>query len=648
MKKLSFLTMVAASMLLAAIIPTARGQVIYSEDFDNVGGPTSGGAGTYSFPANMLKRNVDNLTPNAAVSYVNEAWERREDFSFNTGDSCAFSTSWYSPAGTANDFMWTPAIGPLPANCLLSWNGVAYDPAYPDGYEVRIMTVTPTGGTGTIGNQITNSTILWSTLGEATTWTNHQISLAAYAGQTVYIGFRNNSTDMFLLLIDDILVEVPNNYDAAVLSTTPISEYTMIPKQQVTPLTLGGSIKNQGALSITNVRMKADVYNSSNTLVYTTTSAPVASMATLTTQNFVCGTFTPTVPDYYLVEYMSLINETDETPSNDTLADGIIITDTTYARDDATVAGSLGIGAGNGGYLGQQFTINTATDIRSVSYYVTGGYHTDRTAVVVWNMVGGVPSTVIASTDTIYYPDDSARLYTLPIYGGPYTLVPGEYVVTAVEFDSTLRLATTDAIYTATKTWVNWPTNPNGTWSHNEDFSFIKSYILRPNLYTCAVITAGVTKTDASCATCPDGSATANPSNGVAPYSFLWNTTDTTAGLTLLMPGTYTVTITDAFGCQATESVTVSFNTGIEEFSNEFNVMPNPNNGLFELVFTGNPGDNASIEICSIVGEVIYKQSIENNGSMKTRINLGDIASGCYMLRYKSNDHIAMKRLIIK
>jgi hypothetical protein len=236
----------------------------------------------------------------------------------------------------------------------------------------------------------------------------------------------------------------------------------------------------------------------------------------------------------------------------------------------------------------------------------------------------------------------------LQISGGPYTLAPGEYVVTAVEFDSTLRLATTDVIYTAGKTWVTWPTNPNGAWSNNEDFGVLKSYVLRPNLYKCAVITAGVSKTDASCSTCPNGTATASPSNGVAPYTFLWSTSDTTAGLTGLLPGPYSVTITDAFGCQATGSVTVSFNTGIEEFNSEFNVMPNPNNGSFELVFSGNQGNNAVIEICNMVGEVIYKQSIENNGSMRTRINLGDIASGCYMLRYTSNDAVSMKRLIIK
>src|SRR5688572_5694082 len=116
--------------LLISASQELHSQVLFYEDFDNVcnfacGG---GGAGTYPFPAGWFLRNVDNGTPAAAVSYVNEAWERREDFNFNVLDSCAFSTSWYNPVGTANDWMWTPLIGPLPANVVLSWNGVTYDP----------------------------------------------------------------------------------------------------------------------------------------------------------------------------------------------------------------------------------------------------------------------------------------------------------------------------------------------------------------------------------------------------------------------------------------------------------------------------------------------------------------------------------------
>lgn len=54
-----------------------------------------------------------------------------------------------------------------------------------------------------------------------------------------------------------------------------------------------------------------------------------------------------------------------------------------------------------------------------------------------------------------------------------------------------------------------------------------------------------------------DGTATANPSGGILPYSYLWNTTPPqfTPTADSLCPGTYIVTVTDFGGCVATQSV---------------------------------------------------------------------------------------------
>jgi hypothetical protein len=51
-----------------------------------------------------------------------------------------------------------------------------------------------------------------------------------------------------------------------------------------------------------------------------------------------------------------------------------------------------------------------------------------------------------------------------------------------------------------------------------------------------------------------NGSITANASGGTAPYTYLWNTGDTTQSISGLPAGTYTVTITDSLGCSNTVS----------------------------------------------------------------------------------------------
>ncbi len=470
---------------------TAKAQVIFSETFDNISGPTAGGAGTYVFPNGWLLMNVDNRTPNAQVAYVNEAWERRENFKFNVNDSAAFSTSWYSPAGSADDWMWTPLIGPLPANCKLSWDAVAYDADYPDGYEVRIMTVLPTGGTGVIGNMVTSSTVLFSTTAENSTMTNREVSLSSYAGQKVYIGFRNNSTDKFILLIDNVKVQVETDYDAQV-SKEVAYEYQQIPFNQVSTIALGASIKNGGSKAITNVNLKAEIYDSVNTMVYSALGTSVSNVPAGTESAFTIPSWSPSESGIYTIKYFPVLDQTDQSTINDTISKIINITDSVFARDNGNVVGSLGIGASNGGYLGQSFTINNEVYLTSVTANFTRGYKDEKYAFVLWNTTGTEhkPNVIVASTDTLLYPSTDPLLTTVPIYGGKFLLAPGTYVVTAVEFDSTLALSQTNQTFTTGTVWVKWPTNPLGDWANAESFgaSFGKSFYLRLNINTASAV----------------------------------------------------------------------------------------------------------------------------------------------------------------
>lgn len=76
-----------------------------------------------------------------------------------------------------------------------------------------------------------------------------------------------------------------------------------------------------------------------------------------------------------------------------------------------------------------------------------------------------------------------------------------------------------------------------------------------------AVLASTTTHNDASCNGACDGDATAQPTGGTQPYTYLWDTTAAsqfTQTATNLCAGTYSVLITDANGCTTTNTVTVS------------------------------------------------------------------------------------------
>ena len=63
---------------------------------------------------------------------------------------------------------------------------------------------------------------------------------------------------------------------------------------------------------------------------------------------------------------------------------------------------------------------------------------------------------------------------------------------------------------------------------------------------------------NATCNGFSDGGATASASGGTMPYNYLWSNSATTASITGVAAGTYTVTITDNNGCTSTNSGTVT------------------------------------------------------------------------------------------
>ncbi|MBW8050712.1 MAG: T9SS type A sorting domain-containing protein [Cytophagales bacterium] len=77
--------------------------------------------------------------------------------------------------------------------------------------------------------------------------------------------------------------------------------------------------------------------------------------------------------------------------------------------------------------------------------------------------------------------------------------------------------------------------------------------ITEPALLTTSIIT-----TDVSCNGNSDGAADLTVSGGTLPYTYLWSTGDITQDITGLLPGTYTVTVTDSNNCIVNDTAMIS------------------------------------------------------------------------------------------
>ncbi len=71
-------------------------------------------------------------------------------------------------------------------------------------------------------------------------------------------------------------------------------------------------------------------------------------------------------------------------------------------------------------------------------------------------------------------------------------------------------------------------------------------------------LAANATASPESSAGANDGTAAASPSGGTPGYTYEWSNGETTAAISDLAPGNYTVVITDENGCQTTQTVTVN------------------------------------------------------------------------------------------
>lgn len=109
-----------------------------------------------------------------------------------------------------------------------------------------------------------------------------------------------------------------------------------------------------------------------------------------------------------------------------------------------------------------------------------------------------------------------------------------------------------------------------------------------------APLTVSSTQNDALCFGANNGSATANPSGGTGPYTYLWNSTATPQTITGLTAGNYFCTVTDANNCTATINVQINQPAVLQMSLSSFNNV------------TCSGGNNGSATVFAMGGTAPY------------------------------------------
>jgi hypothetical protein len=189
---------------------------------------------------------------------------------------------------------------------------------------------------------------------------------------------------------------------------------------------------------------------------------------------------------------------------------------------------------------------------------------------------------------------------------------------------------TADVVYTITVT------NPEGGCTASQTFTMSSN------------LAAYTTYTNASCGSCPNGSVQVIVSCGAGPYSYVWSPGgQTTSSVSGLLPGCYTVTVTDANLNSVTSQACVSFSTKLEVESNVngLNIFPNPSKGVFnissELIL-----EKFDVTVINPLGQTILYETAKNTAQLQ--IDLSKVSRGIYYLKASTNEGTKLFKLILE
>jgi len=457
------------------------------------------------------------------------------------------------------------------------------------------------------------------------------ISTAVSGQTTCQYRFLAEGNGRYFWMIDDIAIiegvtndlELSNPYlefhDAG-YDDNPF--YHVIPYDLFPPLPFFSTIKNNGSNTLTNVRLEVDVIHDSfpNTnagagLVYsnstnTTPSTVVSNSISDSVINQFSNApyFVPTILGDFKVDFLATSDSVDLNLGNETARQLLATSDTIFRKADYGLSG----GTGPASYTRGGIPGGTAVGDRFGTMYIvesnTGnGLHTIPTSVT-FEVSGNTRNDGVEIVPKIWsYNEDSSSVNASFIAEVASAFIP--YTVTAANLNSSLTLSFDNG--TALTSGL-----PAG------------QYVVGWEVTSIAGGTTFEVLEDASNAGLQE-TVTTFTYPGHSPG---WGWVRDLPAIQLNMGN---LPISTSLG-----------NTSAS--STEFNVLPNPNTGIFKLSIATENQISYNLNIRNTLGQLVYSDLLTINGKFTEQINLSKLEKGIYFVSLENESEKLMKKVIIQ
>ena len=271
-------------------------------------------------------------------------------------------------------------------------------------------------------------------------------------------------------------IPLPNNFDSEINYLT--NRFTKIPISQASNgIALGGTIKNLSGNNLSNVVLKADIYEISNMdfPIASFSSSPIninfGEMSTVSS-----GVWSPalTSSSAFVIKYSKSQTEVDQVQSNDSTEQNLIIDFNYMARDKDNYSTTLNFPTSGECSQGVSFSLTGSDQMTGVQYYVSST--SQAHSIEVFSIVNGsIDATPLYSSVNL---TTNQTGWLTHIFSAPLAVPAGDYLISVKNFGTTsFPLGCDLNVFTAS---TNYFKEGNLAWVPIENYGNNYAFMIRP------------------------------------------------------------------------------------------------------------------------------------------------------------------------